>query len=105
MHQNQLYASLLFPRPFSALYTYVIPETMPDLQQGDFVLAPLGRGQEIGIVWIINDQRPNFPNLKNLIQHFPLPPFSGAMQKLIDWGADYSFLSDWDNSSLEELLN
>ncbi|MDP1974420.1 MAG: primosomal protein N' [Alphaproteobacteria bacterium] len=91
MQQNQLYASLLFPRPFSALYTYVIPERMPNLQQGDFVLAPLGRGQEIGIVWTINDQKPNFPNLKNLIQHFPLPPFSSAMQKLIDWGADYYF--------------
>lgn len=64
---------------------------MLDLQQGDFVLAPLGRGQEIGIVWSISTQKPNFENLKKITQRFPLPPFSLPMQKLIDWGADYYF--------------
>lgn len=89
MLQQQFYASLLFSRPFSVLYTYVVPATISHLRQGDFVLAPLGRGQEIGIVWAITDQKPNVENLKKITQRFPLPPFSLAMQKLIDWGADY----------------
>lgn len=88
---HQLYASLLFPRPFNALYSYIVPASIPELTCGDFVLAPLGRGQEIGIVWEMTQEKPQFPHLKSLSTKFDLPPLCPALRHLIDWGAFYYF--------------
>ena len=41
---------VLLPLPLAGAYDYRVPEGMT-LQTGDFVVVPLGRREELGVVW------------------------------------------------------
>lgn len=86
---QQRFASLLFSRPFDTLYTYLIPDQIEALKQGDFVKAPLGRGQEIGIVWEISDQKPDIAKLKPILEKLDLPALDASLRQIIDWVSHY----------------
>ena len=43
-------APVLLPLPLQGAYDYKVPAEIP-VRPGDFVLVPLGRRQDIGVVW------------------------------------------------------
>jgi len=70
---------------------YRVPEGMA-VEPGSIVVAPLGPRQVLGIVW----EPERLPSadvpeskLRALFEVLPVPPFSMALRRLIEWTADY----------------
>jgi primosomal protein N' (replication factor Y) (superfamily II helicase) len=77
---------VLFPLPFDAIYTYIVPQEI-DASVGDFVLAPFGRNEKIGVVWTL--ECGTHHKLKTLLKKFDYPPLPASQLRFIKWVADY----------------
>ena len=83
---------VLLPLPLSGAYDYKVPPEIP-VRPGDFVLVPLGRRQDIGVVW----DRPEGATddiaearLKPIQHRFDLPPLPAVVRRFVDWVAAYT---------------
>jgi primosomal protein N' (replication factor Y) len=85
-------AAVLLPLPLTCAYDYRVPAEMA-VRPGDFVLVPLGRRQEIGVVWdgpaeakeAIDPAR-----LKDIEHRFDLPALPAVARRFVDWVASYT---------------
>jgi len=81
--------SVLLPLPLAGVYDYLAP---PDvvLGPGDFVVAPLGGREVVGVVWgdATGDVAP--AKLKAIAEKLPAPPVAEELRRLIDWVAAYT---------------
>ncbi len=81
---------VLLPLPLGRTYDYAVPTDMA-LRPGDWVTVPLGRRQEIGVVW---DGAPDGAidpvKLKPVIARLPLTPLAAANRRFVDWVARYT---------------
>ena len=81
---------VLLPYPFAGPFDYAVPPTL-DPAPGDVVMVPLGRRQEIGVVWdrgsgeLVAEQR-----LKPISALLDTPPLPASLRGFIDWVAAYT---------------
>ncbi len=70
---------------------YSVPEAM-HVEPGSVVIAPLGPRTVMGIVWDegrLPGKQVDASKLRPLREVVPVPPFSKALRRLIEWTADY----------------
>src|SRR5690242_1515957 len=81
--------SVLLPLPLAGVYDYLAPPDVA-LQPGDFVVAPLGSRDVVGVVWgaATGDVAP--AKLKAIAERLPAPPLGEDLRRLIDWVAAYT---------------
>ncbi len=81
---------VLFQMPLPEPFDYEVPEAMA-CGPGDYVLAPLGKVERLGVVWEAL-QRPEDPErpLKPLARIFGAPPMPETMRRFIDRVAQYT---------------
>ncbi|HZB91347.1 MAG TPA: primosomal protein N', partial [Stellaceae bacterium] len=86
---DTLRVSVLLPLPLAGAYDYLAPRDMA-LRPGDFVAAPLGRNQSLGVVWgdAAGDVAP--PKLKRVMARLDAPPMPESLRRLVDWLASYT---------------
>ena len=83
---------VLLPLPLDGAYDYGAPPELP-VEAGDFVLVPLGRREEIGVVWGEGDRGPAAiaeSRLKDVQHRFDLPPLPEVARRFVDWVAHYT---------------
>lgn len=82
--------AVLVPYPVDRAYDYGVPEGM-DLEDGDYVIAPLGLRNVPGVVWggPGADKVPS-NKLKPVYTKYDLPPMPEAQRKFLDWAAHYT---------------
>ncbi|MFM2301622.1 MAG: hypothetical protein RLZZ84_1358 [Pseudomonadota bacterium] len=77
--------------PVLSVLDYRLPPGMT-VAPGALVIAPLGPRQVLGIVWeadrLPGEMVPD-AKLRPLLEVLPVPPFSAALRRLIEWCADY----------------
>ncbi len=82
---------LLVFNPVLNVLDYRVPPGMA-VEPGSVVIAPLGPRQVLGIVWepdrLEGAEVPE-SKLRPLLEVLPVPPFSAALRRLIEWCADY----------------
>ena len=82
---------LLVFNPALPVLDYRLPAGMA-VEFGQLVMAPLGPRQVLGIVWeperLGGDEVPD-ARLRPILEVLPVPPFSAALRRLIEWCADY----------------
>ncbi len=80
--------AVLLPLPLGGAFDYAVPEDM-EVAQGDFVVAPLGGREVIGVVWgpALGDVAPD--KLKPLAGRLDAPPLPEVSRRFVDWVADY----------------
>ncbi len=81
---------VLLPYPFAGPFDYLQPDSGP-LAPGDLVLVPLGRRQEVGVVW----DAPHGPavaaaKLKPVTARLDTAPLPSPLRRFIDWVAAYT---------------
>jgi primosomal protein N' (replication factor Y) (superfamily II helicase) len=81
--------SVLLPLPLAGAYDYLAPRAWA-LKPGDFVAAPLGRNETLGVVWgeAAGDVAP--AKLKRVIERLDAPPMPDSLRRLVDWVASYT---------------
>jgi primosomal protein N' (replication factor Y) len=84
-------ATVVVPLPFiEGGLTYIIPEGMA-LQDGAYVLVPVGRKQYVGVVWSVGvETNVAVETLKPITEVYPLPPMQVVERQFIDRVADYT---------------
>ena len=81
---------VLLPYPFAGPFDYRVPHGM-ELAPGDFVLVPLNRREEVGVVWdgaadgSVGDNR-----LRPVSARIDALPMRQDLRQLIDWIAAYT---------------
>jgi primosomal protein N' (replication factor Y) len=87
--------SVLLPYPFPGPFDYRIPDGLA-LEPGDFVLVPLNRREEVGVVWdgpgpLSGDEKPVAEHrLRSVIAVLDTPPMRQDVRRLVDWIAAYT---------------
>ena len=81
---------VLLPLPLADAYDYRVPAGM-DAAPGDIVLVPLGKRQEIGVVWD-GEADPALPErkLRDIAARLDVPPMTPSLRAFIDWVAQYT---------------
>ncbi len=82
--------AVLLPLPLAGAYDYRVPDGIT-VQRGCFVHVPLGRRQEIGVVW--GAGQGDLPPQKIRALLGPLqecPPLPAESRRLVDWVAAYT---------------
>jgi len=89
-------AKVLLPLPLAGAYDYRVPAELP-VRAGDFVLVPLGRRHEIGVVWdrAVTDEDDDAggvpeARLRQIEHRFDLPPLPEVARRFVDWVAHYT---------------
>jgi primosomal protein N' (replication factor Y) len=83
---------VLLPLPLDGAYDYGVPAE-PPVAAGDFVLVPLGRREEIGVVWGEGWAGPGAiaeSRLRDVQHRFDLPPLPEVARRFVDWVAQYT---------------
>ena len=83
---------VLLPLPLDGAYDYRAAAGLP-VEAGDFVLVPLGRREEIGVVWSAGGAGPGAiaeGRLKDIAHRFDLPPLPAVARRFVDWVASYT---------------
>jgi primosomal protein N' (replication factor Y) len=81
--------AVLLPLALAGAYDYAVPAGLA-LAPGDYVIAPLGKRESIGVVWgaARGDVAPE--RLKAVAHRFDAPPMPEAQRRFVDWVADYT---------------
>ncbi|HUO22015.1 MAG TPA: primosomal protein N' [Caulobacteraceae bacterium] len=82
-------AQVLLPMPLPEAFDYLEPEGLA-LQVGDFVMAPLGPRQMVGVVTGLREAAGVNRPLKALIDRYDLPALPRGVLDFIDWAARYA---------------
>ena len=80
---------VLLPLPLAGAYDYRVPEGMA-LAEGQFVAVPLGRREEVGVVWGKGDLTVAPEKLKDVARALDVPPMPESLKRTIDWVAAYT---------------
>ena len=87
---------VLLPYPFAGPFDYAVPEGM-SVRPGDFVLVPLNRRAEVGVVWDAGQEdRVPAAKLKPVDAVLDAPPMQPALRRFIDWIAAYTLAPPGD---------
>ena len=81
--------SVLLPMPVAGPYDYLVPGDM-QLRPGDFVRAPLGSRELIGVVWGDAAGDVEEKKLRPVIAHIETRPLPDELRQFIDWVAAYT---------------
>ncbi|WP_419799025.1 MAG: primosomal protein N' [Terasakiella sp.] len=83
--------SVLLPLPLSGVYDYALPPAMT-VNEGDFVVVPLGSRERIGVVWTLDPPENDLPfeKLKCVQEVLSQAPVPEASRKFVDWVARYT---------------
>lgn len=82
--------AVLVPYPIDRAYDYAVPEGLP-LQDGDYVIAPLGSRNVPGVVWGAgSDDVVPANKVKEVFSKYDLPSMPEAHRKFITWAAHYT---------------
>ena len=82
--------AVLVPYPIPRAYDYAVPEGM-DLEDGDYVIVPLGARNVQGVVWGDGgDDDVAASKVKSIVSKYDVPPMAKAHRKFIDWAAHYT---------------
>jgi primosomal protein N' (replication factor Y) len=84
--------AVLLPLPLEGAYDYLVPAEL-DLPPGSLVLVPLGARELPGVVWGPGTaDKTELPDsrLKSVLSRYPLPPFTEAARRFVDWVANYT---------------
>jgi very-short-patch-repair endonuclease len=79
--------SVLVPYPVEKAYDYAVPAGL-DLQDGDYVVVPLGKREITGIVWGAAEGATK--KLKAVIDKYDLPAMPKVQRDFLDWMAGYT---------------
>src|SRR5215472_7213264 len=83
---------VLLPLPLAGVYDYTASHDL-SLKPGDFVRAPLGPRNVLGVVWGEGVGDVAAAKLKTVAERLDTPPFPEAMRRLVDWMAQYTLSS------------
>src|SRR5215472_16214306 len=83
---------VLLPLPLAGVYDYATSHDL-SLKPGDFVRAPLGPRNVLGVVWGEGLGDVAAAKLKTVAERLDAPPFREAMRRLVDWVAQYTLSS------------
>lgn len=83
-------SDVLLPYPVGRPYSYL--NGAEDLNDGDFVLAPMGRREALGVVWDPDAGNDDVPldKLKPVIEAYDMPPMPSIHRAFLKWVADYT---------------
>ena len=81
--------AVLLPLPLAGPYDYVVPEGV-ELWDGDFVSAPLGKREAIGVVWGPGHGSLPSSRLRSVGERRNAPPMSAESRRFVDWVAQYT---------------
>ena len=101
---------VLLPYPFAGPFDYAVPEGM-DLQPGDWVLVPLNRRAEVGVVWDPAPEGKSWGNpvpaakLKPVDAVLAAPPMQPALRQFVDWVAAYTLAPPGDVLAMALRIN
>lgn len=79
---------VLVPRPVGGLLDYLVPEG--DVEFGDLVEVPLGRGHEIGVVWAPGTGKIDTRKLKWILRKLDAAPLVTNMRTFLDQASAYT---------------
>ncbi|MBF0427087.1 MAG: hypothetical protein HQL66_14840, partial [Magnetococcales bacterium] len=51
-----MYAEIALPIPMHTLFTYAVPENLRHGKPGMLALVPVGRSQQVGVIWRVLDK-------------------------------------------------
>ncbi|MBV1887113.1 MAG: primosomal protein N', partial [Parvibaculaceae bacterium] len=80
---------VLLPLGLPQAYDYRVPVSLM-VQDGDFVVVPLGPRQLVGVVWGEGLGDIASSRIKNIIEKLPAPPLPEEVRKFVDWVATYT---------------
>ncbi|MCQ8241862.1 primosomal protein N' [Rhizosaccharibacter radicis] len=99
----------MLPFPLPGPFDYAVPDSLGTLAPGDVVLVPLGRREEVGVVWDPQDAPPPAPDPGGAADPVPAPPRPVAdtrlkpvsalldvprmphgLRRFVDWVAGYT---------------
>ncbi len=82
--------AVLVPYPIDRAYDYAVPGGM-ELQDGDYVIAPLGARNVPGVVWGAgSDDVIPANKVKSVFSRYDVPPMPDAHRKFLEWAAHYT---------------
>src|SRR5579883_1285956 len=81
--------AVLLPYPFPGPFDYLVPAGR-DLVPGDYVAAPLGTREVLGVVWGAGIGDVADTKLKPISERFDAPPMPESHRKFLDWVAAYT---------------
>ncbi len=84
--------SVLLPLPLQGAYDYLGPPEL-ELEPGSLVLVPLGPRRVPGVVWDPPSEDVDalpVERLKPVLLRYPLPAFTAAARRFIDWLSNYT---------------
>ena len=88
-HSTMNRVAVLLPLPLAGPYDYAVPDGV-SLSPGDFVTAPLGARQMVGVVWGAGKGGIDPAKLKEVRLRPDLPPLPEDLRRFVDWVADYT---------------
>ncbi len=80
---------VLLPLGLPQAYDYRVPVSLM-VEDGDFVVVPLGPRQLVGVVWGEGLGDIASSRIKNIIEKLPAPPLPEEVRKFVDWVATYT---------------
>src|SRR5215469_3483458 len=81
--------SVLLPLPLAGAYDYLVPPEL-DLDPGDFVVAPLGPNEYLGVVGGEAEGALPASRLKPVSERIAAAPLPEVERRFVDWVAHYT---------------
>lgn len=81
--------AVLLPLPLTGPYDYRVPDGLT-LAAGDFVRVPLGRRQEVGVVWGPGGGGLPVAKVRDVLGLLPASPLPEVSRRFVDWVAGYA---------------
>ena len=88
MNRDSAIAEVLLPLALDGPYSYRVPEGM-GLEQGSYVVVPLGPRQMIGVVWALKATASTDKKLRDVAGAFDMPPMPEVHRRFIEWLSAY----------------
>src|SRR5690242_18548490 len=88
MADSATIADVLLPLALEGPYSYRMPPGMA-LEEGSYVVVPLGPRLMIGVVWGLKDEAPEGKKLRDVMERLDMAPMAATHRKFIDWLASY----------------
>ncbi len=96
---------VLLPYPFPGPFDYAAPDGL-DARPGDFVLVPLNRRAEVGVVWDAPFGEPVAEaRLKPIDAVLDCPAMQPALRRFVDWVAAYTLAPPGDVLAMALRIN
>ncbi|MBW7850095.1 MAG: primosomal protein N' [Rhodospirillales bacterium] len=80
--------AVMLPLPLPGPYDYLVPEGLA-VEAGAFVRVPLGRRDEVGVVWGPGTDTVAPAKLREVRGRLPAPPLPEISRRFVEWVGDY----------------